>query len=201
MRKRTAKRLPIDTIKDVLQDTRVWVKVGVVRLFEGETSHYELDGADIVVDVEIMPERTPALCRLGVSHGGVWRVPGVGQEVLVAVPEGDWDADPVIIAELSSGAVPDGVGPSTAVIQVPTGGQVLVHDGDAGDAVVLATKADVQAVVDELETFRQLYNTHAHIGPLPPGGPTGIPGPSFIHGTPTPPMYPSPGGTEVLKAK
>lgn len=178
MRRHSTRRLPMEGIKAAVQDGRVWVKIGVVRLFDGETSHYELDGEDIVVDVELMPERHHALCRLGNGHGGVVRVPAVGTEVLVAVPEGDMDCDPVIVAELSSGAVPDGVSESVAVIRVPAGGKLKIHAGSAGDAQPLATKADVETLRGELNTFRTaVFNVHTHVSAnnTAPAGATAAP--------------------------
>lgn len=116
-----SRKLPLDAIKESLADGRVWVKLGIVAQLEGETSHYELDGEDLLVDVELMPDRVPLLCRLGVAGGGagrgIWWVPQVGTEVLVAVIDGDLEADGVIVACLSTGAVPAGLDATTLVIK------------------------------------------------------------------------------------
>jgi hypothetical protein len=134
-----ARKLPTDTIREVLQDSRVWIKLGIVTKFDGETSHYELDGEDLLVDVELMPNREPVFCRMGTLGGGqflgVWAIPGVGTEVLVAVPDGDLEMDPVIIACLSSGVMPGGAAAvdeqtlviSTNYVKIVAGGDVTIQ--------------------------------------------------------------------------
>jgi hypothetical protein len=170
------------------------------------TSHFEIvdGGADVLVDVQLMPSGQPCTARLGGLGGGpgrgCWAIPPVGAEVIVGVPRGSLEAGVVILACESTGQVPDGLGETTYVVCVPAGGQLLVHDGSAGAAVSLATRADLQAVVDELEVFRLIYNAHTHLSATP-GNPTAVP--VALHGaaSPTPPEYPSPAGTTVLKGK
>lgn len=187
-----ARKFPTDAIREVLADRRAWVYLGIVTKFAGESSHYEIDGEDIVVDVQLAPDGYPALCRLGVSAGGpgagVWFIPPEGAEVLVCVPEGELEADPVIVAILSTGQVPDGVAPGVTVIAVPAGGQVLVHDGSASEAVPLATLADVQAVQDALDGHRHGPGTFAAGG-------------DAVFGLSGSVSVPAPVGTSVIKGK
>lgn len=145
---RHGKKLPLDSIKEALADGRVWVALGVVTLFEGETSHYELEDGDLLVDVQLVPNGEPLLCRLGTGHG-IWAIPPVGAEVLVALPEGDFEANPVIVGVLIS-SVPNGLQENTYVVQVPSGGTVKIHDGSAGDCKSLVTKEE--------------FNAHSHTG-------------------------------------
>lgn len=183
--RRGGKRLDLEALKGALRDGRVWVSLGVVSVVEGESSHFALDGEDVLVDVELMPGGEPALCRLGSALGGagvgIWAIPPVGSEVIVAIPDGDLAGDPVIVSVLASGQTPAGLAESTIVIVPPAGGKVLIHGGDAGAAVSLATRADVQAVVDA-------YAAHTH------GGTVAVP-------SLTPELAPDPDGTAVLEAE
>lgn len=106
--KRGAKRLDLAVLREALKDGKVWSGLGVVTLFQGETSHFEIiaeEGVnvDILVDVELMPNREKVACRLGQGGGGgVWKIPAVGVEVAVLIPQGDLGADPIIVATLDS---------------------------------------------------------------------------------------------------
>lgn len=183
-----ARKLSRDVMAQAVRDKRVWVDVGVVRLFDGETSHFELDGEDLLVDVEIGAEAAPTLCRMatyaGGVGGGVWRVPPVGTEVLVAVPMGDYDADPVIVAVLPSGALPEGIDEQTLVIASPkvridaAGGDItIVAAGNvrlgALDAAHPAARGDTLQAA--LNAFIDLFNTHVHSGGVLVGALTGVP--------------------------
>ena len=142
--RKSSRKLPLDTIRDVLADGKVWTSLGIVTRFPGETSHYEIDSEDVLVDVQLIPDKQPILCRLAAGMGagrGVWFIPSVGTEVIVILPMGEIEADPVIVGCLSTGTVPDGIDASTIVICPGNGGQVLIHDNDSGDAVPLS-KAD-----------------------------------------------------------
>lgn len=83
--------------------------LGVVRKFEGESSHYEIDGGEVLVDVELVPNGEKVLCRLGFGGRGVYSIPAVGSEVAVIIPASprslvadDLDNDPIIVAVLEN---------------------------------------------------------------------------------------------------
>jgi hypothetical protein len=119
-------------------------------------------------------------------------IPPVGAEVVLGVPDGELEGGAVIIACESTGQVPDGLGETAIVIVAPAGGQVLVHDGAAADAVPLATKADVQALRDYVNA--QFSGAgHTHVAPSG-GGTTTVTTP--VGGTPG-----QPAGTTVIKGK
>jgi hypothetical protein len=189
-----AKKLDLGVIRQAMMDNRVWSGMGVVRLFEGETSHYQIDTtagvADIMVDVELAPNGERLVCRLS-GAGGVWRIPAVGAEVVVIVPEGDFDADAIIVAELSHPTVGvPGLAPAVTIIMNDT---VLVHSGDETEAKPLAFLSDVQTLRDEVAAMRLIFNAHAHILTLTSGTGTAAP-------PPTPQANPStPVGTACLK--
>lgn len=159
-----AKAFNLAQFAEALADGKVWSGVGRVTRFTGETSHFEIltgdaeNIADVMVDVQIFPHGEAVACRLGMS-GGVWQIPAEGATVAVLVPQGDYECDPVIVGVVGYPRAADpavtGLAENTAVIVVPSGGQLLVHDGTGADAVPLALKSDV----DEL---RDKFNAHTH---------------------------------------
>ena len=114
-RGRRAKRVDPQVIADALKDRRVWTVLGVVVVPEGGSSHFrtvERGGkiVDVLVEVETSPGLLDLTCRLSSlgagAASGLWMVPAVGSEVLVAVPDGMIDFQPTIVGVLSSGEVP-----------------------------------------------------------------------------------------------
>lgn len=202
-----AKAMDLSQFADALADGKVWAGVGRVTKFAGETSHFEIipgdaeNLADVMVDVAVFPNGEAVACRLGMS-GGVWQIPAEGAQVAILVPMGDYEADPVIVGVLgyprsADIATATGLSATTAVIVVPSGGQLLVHDGAAGDAVPLATKADVQALTDKVNAHADAFLTHTHATAAlgPPVAPVVVP-PAVA-----PSHAPDPAGTTVLKGK
>lgn len=193
--RRSTKRLDLTDLRRALRDRRTWNALGVVTVPEGGGPHYELvteDGAvvDILIEVELVPDQIPVTARMsgfaGGSGAGIWTVPGVGDEVVVAMPAGQIDFQPAIVAVLSSGEVPAGGGQGPAPARtIIVNAEVLVHDGSGG--------AEPLAKVSELNHLKARLDAHGHpvtvAGPLT-GSTTGI--------TPLPPPEPYP-GTEVLK--
>lgn len=169
-----------------------------VALHEGETSHWEVNAdGDLQVSVVTHGHGAPITALLGALVGGngkgVWVIPPIGTEVLVAFPDGDYEGDAVLVAVLSTGSVPAGLVDGNVVI---VGVEVLVHDGPGG-AVPLARKSDVDALSSRFDAHRVIYNAHTHAylpGP-DPAIPTAVP----VATDPTP--TPTPAGTTVLKGK
>lgn len=184
-RPKAAKRLPVAEFRELLRDHRMWCKLAIVYQPD-DGLHYELvtEGStlvDILVEVETVPDRVPLTCRLGAIAGssgkGIWSIPAVGDEVIVAVPDGQLDFIPSIVAQLSSGDIPNpsSQGPTTNRTVI-VNGTVLIHDGSGGAA--------------ELPTMAE-FKAHVH--------PTGT-GPSGVPTDPIPGLGPIT-GTTVLKAK
>lgn len=158
-RPKATRRLPVAELRELVRDHRSWCRLGLV--YEPDSgSHYELvvEGStlvDVLVEVEIVPDRIPLTCRLssvaGGSGIGIWTIPAVGDEVIVAVPDGDIAFAPTIVALLSTGDIPNpsGQGPAPGRTII-VNDEVLVHDGSGG-AVPLALKSDVQEVVDAIK--------------------------------------------------
>lgn len=165
----------MSAVRAALTDRRVWCGLGIVYKPDGEASHYEIDeDIGVLVNVELMPNQEPLLCRLGgLGSGGthgVWRIPPVGTEVAVAVPGGDIGGDTIIIGVLSSGAVPNELDGDTVVVKGPStvlviGAEVQVRS-EGGTAEPLITKST--------------FDAHVH----PTGvGPSGVPDNTASSGT------------------
>lgn len=122
--------------------------LGVVKAAQDGGQHFDLDEEDLTVEVELMPSRMQISARVGTVAGGsgcgIWKVPPVGAEVLVAVPDGDMDFQPTIASWYSSGQLPEDIGEDVIVIAAPAGGKVLIHDG-SGSVQPLVTKAEFDA--------------------------------------------------------
>lgn len=121
---RGSRKLDMSGIREALVDRRFWVGLGIVYKPDGESSHYEIDtDVGVLVNVELMPDREPLLCRLGgLGEGGlngVWMIPPVGTEVAVVVPGGDIGGEPMIVGVLASGGVPTELDGNTLVVRAP----------------------------------------------------------------------------------
>jgi hypothetical protein len=202
--RKAAKRFDPAALRELVDEGRVHAARALV-VQEG-SSHFEIvdGGADVLVDVEIQPSGVRCTARLGGLGGGpgrgIWAIPPVGAEVVLLVPDGELEAGAVIVACESTGAVPSGLDATTYVICAPAGGKVLVHDGSSGDAVPLATKADVDALKATLDDVKIAHDTHVHvltIAAASGSGGTGTAAPPVIK-APTPPAM---SGTSVLRAK
>lgn len=173
--------------------------LGIVLAAEDGGAHFDLDDEDLTVEVELMPSQAQLTVRVGTvaggGGGGIWKVPPVGAEVLVAVPDGDTAFQPTICSWYSSGQLPEDIGESTLVIACPAGGNVFIHDG-SGSTRRLAFK-------DELDATNSHIDGHTHAGAL---GGTGSapaltsPPTTNIAGTPLDPA-PAAVGTDVLRSK
>src|SRR6185295_3752945 len=91
-------------------------------------SHYRIvtrDGkvADVLVEVETMPTRQDLTCRLEAGAGGpgagLWRIPPVGTEVAVVIPEGRIDFMPTIVGIMTSGEAPSRVAADRTILVAP----------------------------------------------------------------------------------
>lgn len=102
-------------------DSKCWNAVGIV--IKSGASHFEKTAGDVRVWVEFQPSRLQIFCRLGCFAGGagmgLWRIPAVGAEVMVALPMGRIDFMPTIIAQLSTGNVPVAVGDDKTALVAP----------------------------------------------------------------------------------
>lgn len=188
--RRGSKRLELTDLRSLVFDRRMWCATGIVTKHDGDATHYEAvtGPKDVIVEVVLQPSLTPVSCRIAAS---VWIVPEEGEEVLVALPEGDLTFMPCIIALLSSDNTPTAQGPQPGRVVIHRG-QVYVHDG-AGGAVSLALKQDAINVDNK-------YANHIHLAPNgATGGPLATtlanpPNPNFPGVDPVNPYLTNPGG-------
>lgn len=94
-------------------DTRQWISLGVVDPDTGDQHSTRFKDADdaalafgVLVNVTLQPSGIPIQCRVGSIVAGIGEAYYVpfqqGDEVLVALPEGDEGFQPVIIARLNN---------------------------------------------------------------------------------------------------
>ncbi len=160
-----AAAINLEEIKEAIHDGRRWIALGVVKAALGASSHYEThtdasgNPIDITVDVVLSHSGGESIsCRLASGGGGTggkgsWRIPPAGAEVIIAIPEGELEASPVIIGTLSSGGVPGALDADSYVIVNPkkihiesetdnvdiVGQLVHLADAAATEAALLAT--------------------------------------------------------------
>jgi hypothetical protein len=147
-------------MREALKDRRVFPCLGIVTTDDDSGSHFDLDGEDLLVEVELVPGEERITARMGAVGGGsgqgLWFVPPVGSEVIVIMCDGELEADAFIVGVLSSGAVPEGIAPDVTVIANTS--KVYVIDG---------TTANAEGVIKATP-----YDQHKH----PTGtGPSGVP--------------------------
>lgn len=139
-RPRLAGRYPdMGGFAELFRDQRVHVDIGIVHAPDGG-SHWHLsdDGHDVLVEVETVQGRNDLTCRLASSAGGVgrglWRVPAVGEEVVVIVPGGEAGFMPCIVATLSSGSPPARVSDERTILVATDAIEITAPRTAIGDA-------------------------------------------------------------------
>jgi hypothetical protein len=149
-----SRRLDLTDMKHALgvDGFKLWCAVAIVQAPQGEP-HFEVFADDVHVEVVTQPSLIPLTCRLA---AGMWRIPDVGEEVVVLIPEGEIAFMPILVDVLSSGSVPTTQGPAlgASVIARP---HVLVHDG-AGGAGPLVPLSQLQALHDAIVGWTPVPN-------------------------------------------
>lgn len=157
-RKKATKRMDQAVMREAFADRTMTSALGVVRKFPGESSHFEISdengSREILVDVELMPNRERVLCRLGFGNDGVYRIPRVDQEVAVLIPSAPQslvkdplDDHPIIIGVLDT-ECPSELADANIVVIKATKVHVLSGDIKLGntpgamDGVVVGSGVD-----------------------------------------------------------
>lgn len=147
-------------------DPRVWVSYAIVDLpsnDEGsQTVEFDADDGQLYVNVTLKPSDTPLRARLGMMAAGAGEAvyfPFVGgEEVLVAIPEGNMRAGAVILCRLNNaydGFPFDSVGGADptnnaiaifrtkTALTIESGASVLVRSASAGAMLQLSSTGNV----------------------------------------------------------
>lgn len=176
-----SKRLDLTAMREVLQDQRVWARMGVVSAAE-DGEHYLIDeNADVLLEVSLMPDEDLTTCRLGSLAGGpgrgVWAIPPVGTEVAVLVPDGQLDFMPIVIATLASGEVTSDLDETVIVMSNNLGDIAVIPSGDVSLGEKGATEQALRgnSFQSKFNSFVTTFNTHVHPGVTSGGSSTGTP--------------------------
>jgi len=155
LRGRPASKYPdFEPLRRLVADDRVWAVRGVVYKPDDAASHYRIvesggQVTDVIVEVLSSPSKHDLSCSLATVAGGagvgIWSIPPIGTQVLVALPEGKVDFRPTIVAILSSGQAPSRISDDRTVIVAS--GTVEI----TAPKVVLA--AHPELVIDQTDGF------------------------------------------------
>lgn len=119
--------MDVNQMRAVLSSAQLVTALGVVRKFDGEDSHYEINtengDREILVDVELIPGGERVQCRLGFGNDGVYTIPRVNSEVAVMLPydpksliKDPMDFGPIIVGVLDNDA-PSALGDDVVIIK------------------------------------------------------------------------------------
>jgi hypothetical protein len=172
---RGGKRLDVNQLRDLISKTPMVTALGVVRKFQGETSHFEVNvengSNEILVDVEIIPSGERVQCRLGFGNEGVYRIPKEGSEVAVMLPfspqsliKDSLDFEPIIVGVLDTNAPSQLDGDDIVVVQA-TRVKILSSNIELGDAPSALDEVVVGSGIDSFtgSTYKVLGNTSAKV--------------------------------------
>lgn len=153
-----AKHIEMADLRNIVRDGRMWCAVALVVARDGDGTHYAIvedsngNPVDVEIEIDVMPKREQATARLGAVSGGpgagVWKIPPAGSEVLVGIPGGQLEGSPVVLATLSSQAVPQAldedtmvlINPKNVILASSNGGKVLIGAPDGTGTQPVAYK-------------------------------------------------------------
>lgn len=164
-----AKRLDVTDLRALVEDHRVWFFHAVVIDPDGAGQHFDLDEEDLFIEIETQPGQLDLTARLGSAFGGpgegLWHIPPVGAEVVVALPAGRIDFQPTIVSVLSGGLLPARVSNDRTVFVTEKDLEITapkVYLGPSPDTIVEASDGLVHGSgIDPFsgQTYAALMNT------------------------------------------
>jgi len=150
----------LSNLQKLMRDERAWVVRGTVWVPPGRSSHYRVisEGElvrSVLIEVRTVPGNHDLTCELSTIAGGanmgIWAVPPVGSQVVVALPDGSVSFTPTIVGVLAYGA-PDRISEdktiivATGTVEITAPKIVLSSDPttivDAQDGVVVGRGID-----------------------------------------------------------
>lgn len=186
-----ARRLDLTAMKEALRDGKCWSCFGLVAEAD-DKSKFQLDGDDLLVDVEVQPSGERITARVGTAAGGagrgVWVVPKIGSEVVVLVPDGDLGFMPTVVAVLSTGEVSGDLDEDNLILVNGAGDIDVVPSGDVSLGIKDATEQALRGnafqttfnnLVTQFNALVAYIAAHTHTGvtsgPSTSGGPASAP--------------------------
>jgi hypothetical protein len=175
-----------EAVRRLLPTNGMTIMTGLVFVPDGASSHFKLESrggkiSDVLVEVETVgAQRQDLTCRLATLVGGpgcgLWRVPPVGAEVVVALPDGQPDHMPTIIGVLSTGETPKRVSPERTVLVATDAVEIIapavfLGEGEDGATHPVGRGDKLEA---KLNSLIGKYNVHTHAvpGPATSGSPS-----------------------------
>jgi hypothetical protein len=163
--RRPSRKMDTAGIAAMAADGRAWVRLGKVFAPGEEGSHWSKVDGILLLEVETMPEGEDLTCRLASSAGsgagnGDWSIPRVGTVVVVVIPSGIVEFEPIVVAVLDCNAIPDDVSETRRLlvddreiaVRAP---KIRMGDVDADQAFIKGTarRAHETAFTSELAIY------------------------------------------------
>lgn len=153
--------MTLTATRELLDDERLWIMGARIALHDGESSHHRKteEGAN-EVSVRTSNHGLQLWALLpGGSNGdrGIWSVPEIGTEVLIACEDGDPEGDVFLVS--AYGHSPSTMTTTQLILLI---NDVIEARSVGGTAKALAYKSDLDAVASKLNSLIGKYNTHIH---------------------------------------
>jgi len=120
-RRKPVKRMDWTPWREALKDDRAWVRIAQVWKPDDAKRHYRIvtQGSTIVqvlIEVFTIPHGEDLTPELAPDAGGLWRIPDIGTEVIVALPDGEKEHEPTVVGIRASRTISDRVSPDRMVL-------------------------------------------------------------------------------------
>lgn len=187
--------MTLQATRDLLEDERVWSVAAIVVLLPGQQDHYKvLDSGQVMVSVATIRHGVvmDVVLKGGDRDGtGVWIIPAVGTEVLIAFDSGEWEGDPYIAG--FHGRAPSGLAPNKVLV---IGSNVEIRS-KTGTASAVPTMADFEALRTYVSNQFKATGGHTHV--VSGAATTSIAASTGAAGTPPTTAPAAPAGTQIAK--
>lgn len=198
------------SLKKFFSDDGIHTIAGTVVIPPGEDKHYFVnDENNLVVHVETHHHSVPVVANL--SNGpGVWTVPDVGAEVILACDMGNFEGELYVIGHygytnVQSASAPAALSPQQHNVFVTGDINLIVGSGatirlassiSSGEA--LALQSELHAIWRYVKNQFDSATGHTHTTTTP-GNPTGPLVESSVPGVTS--TVPEPSGTQIVKGE
>lgn len=101
----------LSNLRALLEDERVWCVAARVAVLEGDAKHYEVnEEGDMTIGVVTLQHGVPIRANLdslsGSGGNGIWMIPDVNDEVIVAFDGGEFEGEAYIVGRTCGGTQP-----------------------------------------------------------------------------------------------